>query len=59
MIMRAIVGKLTWLQAAHICRNTARQMRRMKRRYEAHGYDGLVDGRGGIRCSSMTGTTAS
>ena len=47
VIMRAIAGKLTWLQAADICGITARQMRRMKRRYEAHGYDGLVDGRGG------------
>lgn len=47
VIMRAIAGKLTWIQAADICRITARQMRRMKQRYEAHGYDGLVDGRGG------------
>jgi len=47
VIMHAIAGKLTWIQAADICRITARQMRRMKRRYEAHGYDGLVDGRGG------------
>jgi len=47
VMMRAIAGKLTWIQAADICGITARQMRRMKRRYEAHGYDGLVDGRGG------------
>ena len=47
VIMHAIAGKLTWIQAADICGVTARQMRRMKRRYEAHGYDGLVDGRGG------------
>jgi transposase len=47
VIMRAIAGKLTWIQAADICGITARQMRRMKRRYERHGYDGLVDGRGG------------
>ena len=47
VMMRTIAGELTWLQAADICRITARQMRRMKRRYEAHGYDGLVDGRGG------------
>ena len=47
VIMRAIAGTLTWIQAADICGITARQMRRMKRRYEAHGYDGLVDGRGG------------
>jgi hypothetical protein len=47
VIMHAIAGKLTWIQAAEICRITARQMRRMKLRYEARGYDGLVDGRGG------------
>ncbi len=47
VMMRAIAGKLTWLQAADICGITARQMRRMKQRYEAFGYDGLVDGRGG------------
>lgn len=47
VIMRAIAGKLTWIQAADICRITARQMRRMKRRYETRGYDGLVDGRAG------------
>jgi hypothetical protein len=47
VMMRAIAGKLTWLQAADICGITARQMRRMKQRYEAVGYDGLVDGRGG------------
>jgi transposase len=47
VMMRAIAGTLTWIQAADICGITARQMRRLKRRYEAHGYDGLVDGRGG------------
>ena len=47
VIMRALAGTLTWIQAADICGITARQMRRMKRRYEARGYDGLVDGRGG------------
>ena len=47
VIVRAIAGELTWIQAAQICGITARQMRRMKRRYERHGYDGLVDGRGG------------
>ncbi len=47
VVMRAIAGELTWIQAADICGITARQMRRMKQRYEAYGYDGLVDGRGG------------
>jgi hypothetical protein len=47
VIVRAIAKELTWIQAADICGITARQMRRMKRRYEQYGYDGLVDGRGG------------
>ena len=47
VIVRAIAKELTWIQAAEICRITARQMRRLKRRYEQYGYDGLVDGRGG------------
>ena len=45
VMMQAIAEKLTWIQAADIGGITARQMRRIKRRYEAHGYDGLVDGR--------------
>lgn len=47
VIVRAIAGKLTWIQAAEICGITARQMRRLKRRWEQRGYDGLVDGRRG------------
>ena len=47
VIVRAIAKELTWIQAADICGITARQMRRLKRRYEQYGYDGLVDGRGG------------
>jgi hypothetical protein len=47
VIVRAIGKELTWIQAADICGITARQMRRLKRRYERYGYDGLVDGRGG------------
>ena len=47
VIVRAIAKELTWIQAADICGITARQMRRMKLRYEAHGYDGLMDRRGG------------
>ena len=47
VIVRAIAKELTWIQAAEICGITARQMRRMKRRYERYGYDGLVDGRSG------------
>jgi hypothetical protein len=47
VMMHAIAGKLTWIQVAEICRITARQLRRMKPHYEAHGHDGLVAGRGG------------
>ena len=47
VIVRAIAGELTWIQAAQICGITARHMRRLKERFERRGYDGLVDGRGG------------
>ena len=47
VIVRAIAKELSWIQAAEICGITARQMRRLKRRYERYGYDGLVDGRSG------------
>jgi len=47
VIMRAVTGQLTWIEAAEICGVTPRQMRRLKQRYEQRGYDGLVDGRGG------------
>lgn len=47
VIVRAIAGELTWIQAAMICGLTARHMRRLKQRYQKHGYDGLVDGRSG------------
>jgi transposase len=47
IIVRAIAGDLTWIKAAQICGVSPRQMRRMKRRFEERGYDGLVDARGG------------
>ena len=47
VIMRAIAKEITWIQAAHICRISARHMRRLKRRYERDGYTGLVDQRQG------------
>lgn len=47
VILRAIAGDLSWVQAAEICGMSPRQMRRLKRRFEERGYDGLVDGRGG------------
>jgi transposase len=47
VIVKAIAGELKWYQAAMICGVSDRQMRRLKRRWEEHGYDGLVDGRSG------------
>ncbi len=47
IILRAIGKKITWLQAAEIIGISARQMRRMKERYEEYGYDGLYDRRKG------------
>ena len=48
VIVRAIAKEITWIQAAQICGLTERQMRRLKRRYQEHGYDGLIDQRGGL-----------
>jgi hypothetical protein len=47
VMVRAIAKEITWIQAAWICRITDRHMRRLKERYLAQGYDGLVDQRGG------------
>jgi transposase len=48
VMVRAIAKEITWIQAAQICGLTERQMRRLKRRFEERGYDGLVDQRAGI-----------
>src|SRR6266478_2638479 len=47
VILRAMAKKITWWQAAEILGITDRQMRRMRGRYEEHGYDGLMDRRRG------------
>jgi transposase len=47
VIVKAIEGKLTWIQAAEILVISDRQMRRLKERYERQGYRGIVDHRGG------------
>ena len=47
VIVRAIGGELTWIQAAEIIGCTPRTIRRLRRRYEARGYDGLLDHRQG------------
>lgn len=48
VIIRAIEGRITWVQAASIIGVSGRQMRRWKRRYEEYGWDGLYDRRRGL-----------
>jgi hypothetical protein len=49
-------GEIAWFQAAEIIGISCRQMRRWKRRWEQHGYEGLLDHaavslhRNGSRC---------
>ena len=45
VILRALSGQLTWLQAADILGRSPRSIRRLRWRFEHHGYDGLVDRR--------------
>jgi transposase len=47
VILRAMSGEITWIQAADILGMTARNLRRLRERYEGHGYDGLLDRRTG------------
>lgn len=47
VIVRAIGGELTWIQAAEILGCTPRSVRRLRLRYEKAGYDGLLDHRHG------------
>ena len=47
VILRAMAKRITWWQAAEILGISDRQMRRWRRRYEVHGYDGLYDRRRG------------
>jgi transposase len=47
VILRAIAKQITWWQAAEIIGISDRQLRRWQRRYEAHGYTGLIDRRRG------------
>ena len=46
IIVRAIDGQLTWIQAADILHITPRHLRRLKQAWERRGYDGLQDQRG-------------
>jgi transposase-like protein len=47
VILRAMAGKLKWGDAAEILGVTDRSLRRWRKRYEEHGYDGLYDHRTG------------
>lgn len=47
VIIKAIEGKISWLNAADILGITPRHMRRMKQDFEKYGWGGLRDGRVG------------
>lgn len=47
ILLKAIEKQIIWIQASEILGITARQMRRLKRSYEEHGYGGLRDYRSG------------
>jgi transposase len=48
VILRAISGEYTWLQAAEILGMSPRSIRRWRLRMDRHGYAGLIDMRRGI-----------
>ncbi|PYM37685.1 MAG: hypothetical protein DME17_07000, partial [Candidatus Rokuibacteriota bacterium] len=45
VILRALSGQQTWLQAADVLGLSPRTVRRLRWRYEHFGYDGLFDRR--------------
>jgi transposase len=45
VILRAMSGELTWLQAARVLGKSPRSLRRWKARWEKHGHSGLLDQR--------------
>src|SRR5207245_4832718 len=47
VILRAMAKRISWWQAAEIIGISDRSLRRWKRRYEKHGFDGLFDRRRG------------
>jgi Helix-turn-helix domain len=47
VIQKAMAGRISWIQAADICRVTERHMRRLRDRYERFSVGGLRDGRAG------------
>lgn len=49
VLKKAFEGRITWFQAAAICRITPRHLLRLRGRYQVLGRDGLRDGRAGRR----------
>ena len=47
VILKAMAKSLTWIEAAEIAGMSVRNMQRMRRRYQEHGYNGLFDRRRG------------
>ena len=45
VILRALSGQLTWLQAADILGRSPRSIRRLRLKYQRYGYDGVFDRR--------------
>lgn len=45
VITRAMSGAMNWMQAAEILGMSDRQLRRWRKRWDKHGYDGLFDRR--------------
>jgi transposase len=51
VLLRATAGKIMWWQAAELIGISERQLRRLRKRYEDSGYDGLLDRRRGVPSS--------
>jgi transposase len=49
VILKAMAGSLSWIEAAEIAGMSVRNMQRMRQRYREHGYNGLFDQRRGKR----------
>jgi hypothetical protein len=45
VILQALAGKLTWIQAADILGRSARSIRRLRLKFERYGFDELYDRR--------------
>jgi transposase len=45
VILRGLSGQMSWLQVADVLGRSPRSIRRLRWRFEHHGYEGLYDGR--------------